>query len=266
MRWTDVPAGEINAAIQRFWDALGNEAGMVADRMKNDIDFARQVALFAVKTSFQPSISQRRAREIMGRDCFGIEEAVKYFGVNPTEAQLAALAKAPFSEAILESVKGGFILVAVFPMSILDIRDKVGYILSHPLNCPGLLPWYEKDAFAMDKGEVGWRLVRKTPVPGSTRKLLSDNRVLLSKDEEIPLAQVMVYTIIGHYLAAGERLFEKVSVQTDYHVWSALHSCVGPFDHKGLHIIPQWGAQCSDNIGCSSALLPAGALAQVGEC
>jgi hypothetical protein len=33
----------------------------------------------------------------MGKNFFGIEEAVKHFGINPTNQQLAALLEVPFS-------------------------------------------------------------------------------------------------------------------------------------------------------------------------
>ncbi|MFZ2643502.1 MAG: hypothetical protein WA117_21095, partial [Verrucomicrobiia bacterium] len=66
-----------------------------------------------------------RIRGIMGRNFFGVEEAIKHFGVNPSPEQLAALSEIPFSEARLREVKDTHVLVAVVPLSILDIRGKV---------------------------------------------------------------------------------------------------------------------------------------------
>jgi len=60
-----------------------------------------------------------------GKNFFGVEEAMKHFGVNPTCQQLAALSEIPFSETVLKQSKDDHILVAVFPLSILEIRDKV---------------------------------------------------------------------------------------------------------------------------------------------
>jgi hypothetical protein len=65
--------------------------------------------------------SQKRAQEIMSKNFFGIEEAIKHFGVSPTRQQLDALSEIPFSEAVLEQSKDTHILAAVFTLSILEI-------------------------------------------------------------------------------------------------------------------------------------------------
>ncbi len=184
----------------------------------------------------------------MGRNFFGIEEAIKHFGVNPSKAQTAALADVPFTEEVLASCKDTHVLVAVFPMSILDIRGKVERKLfwSHS--------WYNKQAFAKDRGEIGWHLVRKTPVPDSTSKTWDEQQALLDKNEETPSAQVMVYTIIGHYLATGERLFEKLPVVRTSSVGSGGNRVnVGDFGQGGLSVDGWWGDGRSGLIGVSSA-------------
>src|SRR5262249_53752582 len=150
---------------------------------------------------FEPTTSQKRAREIMSRNFFGVEEAIKHFGVNPTRQQTAMLSEVPFSEEVLTACKDTHILVAVFPISILEIRGRVDRKLFYSHEDA----WYNKQAFAKDKGETAWALIRKTPVPNSTSKTWPEQQALLTKDEETPTARVMVYTIIGHYLATGER-------------------------------------------------------------
>ena len=49
------------------------------------------------KTVFTPSTSQKRTRAIMGKNYFGIEEAIQHFGVNPTRQQLDFLSKIPLA-------------------------------------------------------------------------------------------------------------------------------------------------------------------------
>ena len=51
MDWTEVKAGVINAAQQRFWLALGNSADAVANRMNSDAVFLDSVAKFAISGS-----------------------------------------------------------------------------------------------------------------------------------------------------------------------------------------------------------------------
>lgn len=209
--WTQVPAGDINAANQRLWVAIGDNAEEVAARINTDPAFVANIARLMVNGGYESSTSQKLTREIMGKNFFGIEEAIKHFGVNATKQRLAYLAEVPFSEEVLKSCKDTHVLVAVFPLSILDIRGIAKKQSDRTLFYSQ--DWYDKQAFAKDKGEVGWQLVRKEPIANSTSKTWSDQQALLSKDEETPTARIVVYTTVGHFLATGERLFEKIYVR-----------------------------------------------------
>lgn len=85
------------------------------------------------------------------------------------------MAKIPFHEEVLGSCKGTHILVAVFPLSILDIPGKVERKLFREHENA----WYNNQAFARDKGEINWHLVRKTSVPGSMDKTWNEQQALL---------------------------------------------------------------------------------------
>lgn len=230
-------AGLNDDLAQRVIDSKGN-------------DLAAKVVRLIENGGFEPTTSQKTARAIMGRNFFGIEEAIKCFGVNPSRAQTAALSEVPFSEAVLEEVRDTHVLVAVFPLSILEVRGKVERKLfySHEGS------WYNKESFAKDRGETSWHLVRKTPVDDSTSKTWDEQQALLGKNEETPSAQVMVYTIIGHHLTGGERLFERIYVRTSS-VGSYGHRVgVGLFDEFGLYVFCSWWDGDRDGyIGVSSA-------------
>jgi hypothetical protein len=168
-------------------------------------NFAQKIT----NTTTSIKLTQVRAREIMGWNFFGIEEAIKHFGVNPSTQELAYLADMPFSEETLTACRYSHILIAVFPLSILEIRGKVD---SKVFYCPHFrtheMAWYNREAFAKDCGEIGWHLVRRSAVPHSTRKTWWQQQRLLSmKDEKTPAARVLVYTMAGHFLSTRERLF-----------------------------------------------------------
>jgi len=225
----------------------GELAQKVIDSKGNDL--AAKVVRLIKNGGFEPSTSQKRAREIMDRNFFGIEEAIRHFGVNPSKQQLASLAEIPFTEEVLRASKDTHILVAVFPMSILDIRSKVERKLfrSHEDS------WYNEESFAKDKGEVGWQLFRKVPIADSTNKTWNEQQALLDKNEETPKVQVVVYTIIGHYLATRERLFENTYVRTSSVASGGRRVHVGRFDLGGLSV-GAWGATGRDGgLGVSSA-------------
>jgi len=227
-------AGLNEELAQRVIDSKGN-------------DLATKVVRLIQNGGFEPTTSQKRAREIMGKNFFGVEEAIRHFGVNPTRQQLAALSEIPFSEAVLEQSKDTHVLVAVFPLSVLEIPGKVDSKLFYDQW------WYNKESFAKERGEVTWQLIRKTPVNNSTSKNWQEQQALLSKDDEVPSAQVMVYTIIGHYLATGERLFEHVYVRTSSVDLGGRRVAVGRFDSEGLDVVSHWDDNRYDYLGVSSA-------------
>jgi len=233
-KWTEVPAGQVNGAFQRFMGALGDEADIAIARINTEPVFADRMAVYARNGGVEVSVSQVRAREIMGTNFFGIEEAMKHFGVNPSRRQIAVLGEVPFSEEVLTACKDTHVLVAVFPISIVEIRSKVtGVKLPNDQPLFYKQDLYDKEAFANEHGETGWQLVRKTPVANSTSKTWNEQQALLTSDEETPKAQVMVYTIIGFFLATGERLFEKIYVRCSDLVSDGHRVYVGDFDAKG---------------------------------
>lgn len=223
----------------------GELAQKVVDSKGNEL--ALKVIRLIVNGGFEPSTSQKLAREIMGRNMFGVEEAIRFFGVNSSKQQLAYLAEVPWNEEVLRSVKDTHLLVAVFPMSILDIRGHVDKSLFY------IQDWYNKQSFAKDKGEVGWQLVRKEPIANSTTKTWNEQQVLLGKDEETPSAQIMVYSIIGHFLATGEKLFEKVYIRTSSLGSDGDRVCVGGFGAEGLNVNYDWDDNRYDYLGLSAA-------------
>ncbi len=229
-------AGFTDELAQRVIDSKGN-------------DLAAKVVRFISNGGFEPTTSQKRAREIMGRNMFGVEEAIKHFGVTPSRQQIAGLSEIPFSEATLEQCKETHVLVAVFPLSILEIRGKVaqGQRLFYDQD------WYNKQAFAKEKGETEWKLVRKTPVANSTSKTWSEQQALLTNNEETPTARTMVYTIIGHFLATGERLFEKIYVRCIDVDSDGFRVGVGCFGSDGLVVDYYWGVYRVGFVGLSSA-------------
>lgn len=185
----------------------------------------------------EATTSQTDARKIMGKNFFGIEEAVTHFGVDVTGRELALLADVPFSEEKLKACSDTRVLVACFPLSIIDIRDIARKVERVDRPLLSMQAWYERQKFALEKGEIGWQLVRKVPIVGL-------------KDEEAPKARVLVYTIVGHYLMTGERL-----LKTNYIRCADLDSMecrifVGRFDATGLHI--RYRSEISAN--CHSVL------------
>ncbi|MBU1091294.1 hypothetical protein KKA27_00240 [Patescibacteria group bacterium] len=183
----------------------------------------------------EPTIKQptslQRSREIMGRNYFGIEEAISHFGVRPTADDVETLTNVPFSEQTLQECKDTYILIAVFPMSILDVRK-----VDNSFFYSSTGGWYKDEKFAENKGKTSWYLVKKTPVKNSTSKTWKEQQGLLADNEETPTARVVVYAIIGHYKNTGERLFEKIYARCSDLDSDGDRVYVGYFDSDGLRV------------------------------
>lgn len=250
MKWTEIPSGQTNGAFQRLMVSLGENAEVAVTRINTEPAFVERLAEYAINGCIVSNASHDGAREIMGKNFFGIPEAIKHFGINPTRRQQAMLSEIPFTPEELMMCKDTHILVAVFPLSICDIRSKVAN------NSKTLFykqDWYDKQAFANDKGEANWQLISKTPVANSTNKNWDEQKSLITPNEEIPTAQMMVYTIIGHYLNIGERLFESVYVRTSSLDSDGYHVDVGFFDGKGLSVCNFWDCLRFSFLGLSVA-------------
>ncbi|MBI5077205.1 hypothetical protein HZB94_02395 [Candidatus Falkowbacteria bacterium] len=196
-------------------------------------------------------VSVERARELLGgENVLGPEEVEKTWGV-----RMEKVPEILFSEAELIECKDTHILVAICPLSILEIRDKVSG--NQSLFRERNRNWYNKESFAKVRGKIEWRLVRKTPVGNSTDKTWDKQQALLTKYEETPTAQVMVYAIIGHFLATGERLFDNIYVRCSDVILRGCRVCVGFFGADGLNVAV---SSVDDNavvsIGVSASRLP----------
>ncbi len=265
MKWTEIPAGDINAANQRLWVSIGSFASEVVAAINANPAFADQMAIHIVTSAYDLGVVDKsmsmtslnpqwlKARNIMGENFFGVEDVIKHFGVNPTKQQLAVLAEIPWSEEVLISCKDTHVLVAVFPLSILDIRGHARKQSDQTIFYSQ--DWYNKQPFAKDKGEIGWQLVGKVPVAKSIRKTWNEQQALLSKDEETPKAQVVVYTMVSHFLNTGERLFEKFYVRcADLDSEEGSHVYVGHFDTCGLSFDPWFDNLPYVHIGLSVSM------------
>ena len=150
--------------------------------------------------------SQERACLIMDGNYLGIEAAKKHFGVIPTVDQLKALEEVPFSEETLRECCKTHVLVAVFPISILEIRERVPKLFCEQ-------EWYDDQPFAR-KTCIEWCLVRKTEIPNSDNKTWKEQFSLIPSGDKILPAQEIVYAMTLHFLVTTEELFPFIYVRT----------------------------------------------------
>lgn len=181
------------------------------------VSVVRAIFRPAPKPTLQPLVDKngnvmkptRTARDIMGRNFFGIEEAIKYFKIHPTKAERAALSRIPFTMETLEACRHTHILVAVFPLSIMQIRG----MYPNLFRTAKKQFLYEKKKFAKDAGEIAeWCLIKIAPTFGAMFNKPEMQRAALGKTNIIPSVRAMVYTIIGRYLAEQKYIFSTGNI------------------------------------------------------
>jgi len=208
------------------WSAIGRKD-----------DDSREV--FGVKES----PDQKIARSILGKDFIGIEEVEKNLGVAFTQIDLAELEKIPFTEETLEACKGTHIPVPGYPLTALDIEEKIlrdRYLELSESDLKRMRKELEAVAEEFEKVEkVGarWYLMRKDIVPGSTNKSWEQQIAMLPENEKIPRACELSYTIALYYLARGVCLFKSTYVRCQDDSCGCFHASVGRF-YPGGNLFP----------------------------
>ncbi len=108
-----VVTGRKAGAGREFWAQLAHDRTL----FEKVVTFVRG-ADFAGTT-------QNRASQIMGPNFFGVAHAIQHFRVIPAPTNLDDLSRVPFSERTLEECCDTHVLVAAFPLSINQIRNRL---------------------------------------------------------------------------------------------------------------------------------------------
>lgn|GEM_PF-2970940 len=170
--------------------------------IRSNPNYAKNIAKFICLTALElDSPNHEWARQVMNDNFFGIEEAMMYLGIEPTKDQISTLSRIPFTLKQLRKRKDTHFLVAVFPVSIIDIRDGFGSaILATDQD------WYNSEPFIYEKGEVKWELIRKKMIfSGLTWER---QKSMIPADERIPDLRTIVYSIVAYELLTEERMIE----------------------------------------------------------
>jgi len=170
---------------------------------------AKRIAILARNWDFKPSDSQVAARKIMGKNFFGMEEAMQYFFFNPTLAERESFARVPFSTKDLHALKETHKLIVKLPISAENILQIMGPDM---FSFKGRLS--EDLTLMRERGPCGWQLIRKTALPDSTERSFKGQSGLLGNDQEMPTIYEMIYMIAAHYLQTKEILFADRAVHT----------------------------------------------------
>jgi len=199
-RVADVPHGIVTTAFSKFADELGDDGSRVVTQLNRDPHFRRRIAKFALAGGYAPSADQRLARAIFGKSFLGPDEVATHFGVKWTAKDRKTLKTIPFNEAALEECRDTHLLVAGYPMNLMQVHE-----VNTELMYFGNDPWYGKHPFSTEEQvALRWYLLRKDIVPDSTSKSWVEQTAMLAKTEETPRACELGYAMLLYRLAHGE--------------------------------------------------------------
>lgn len=184
---------------------------------------------------YQETESQAAATSIMGKNMLSVAEMIHHFNIQPTPHELAFLETVPFRKETLRACTRTHILLPVFPISAMQMFAAVRATPSRKIFARKLWHQYRTYAHMLFPGFSGWQLVRITPLPDSVSTCRESRKMLVAQDEEIASAQILLYTMIGFYMARdGIRLFHDKAMRclsgSFPHVYSANRIVIGPFD------------------------------------
>lgn len=198
------------------------------------------------------AIDERVAQQIMGHNFLGLDAVITKFGVHMTEQELLNYPEIPWSEDELNEVRDTHLLVAGYPLTIVEIRAKAPRTPKTFYRYED--GWYNNQRFATEERVgLGWHLIRKDIVPNSTRKTWSEQQKLISPNEEVPGACDFVYAIVLYYLVTGGRLFPSVYARCSSVDSGGSHVYVGCFDADGLRVHSRWDGHRRGSVGVASA-------------
>ncbi len=123
--------------------------------------------------------------------------------------QMLDLARAPFSKETLVKRAGSHLLVAMPPMSLLDMnmdRDL------KRMFCPMENPWYANQMFAKDIFH-GWHLIPKITDPVYFGKNWVEQTNIIPAGQKVATAATVIYAMIARYRATGEMLYVNTRIR-----------------------------------------------------
>ena len=147
-------------------------------------------------TVLPPDEAPITPRGIMGRNFLGIEEVVNFYGVTFSPDELKALERVPFSEATLKECKDTHVLVAGCPMTVLDVRARALATKPNTFYLPEKDAWFAGQAFANEKVDLRWYLIKQSGVEKSGSKTFANQKLLLGPEEEVPRVCELLYAAV----------------------------------------------------------------------
>lgn len=221
-------------------------------RLAHDEKLFAKVVAFVNRGGYEATLSQRRAREIMGGNFIGIEEVIQNLGEIFTPEQISVLKEVFFSEPVLEARRKTHVLIPGFSLSLDEIQGQFPTKVNY--DPPFRAALYKKRGFVQEKVAMKWYLVRKNVIPDSFKgHLLGDKAASLKiYNEKILRPCEIVWALALYRLVKGEYFLPDCEVICD--ALGEYNSSVHVEVHslKGIYVSDGWTFNADRGVGAAS--------------
>lgn len=264
--WT-VPVGKHNTAMSKLYNNLGNQGASIIIQLDEDDRFNKKVSDFMLRRGVEPSVDQRIARAIMGKNYFGPEDWIASFNARFTKKQLREVSHFPWNEEILMSTcplcgkivrdchfaHVGLETIQDGPLSIVKFR---GFYpeTSQPKFYAYGNAWYNDQNFATATTlQLGWYLTHLEIVPKSENKTTQDQMAMLPPEYEMPSAIEETMKSVHYYRKTGKYVNSNRYARCKDVTSDGDRVNAGVFDANGFHLSYFADDICDDDIGVGAS-------------
>jgi hypothetical protein len=151
----------------------------------------------------------------MGRNFLSTTGVQKSFGFSYKPEELDTLAKTMYPEYMLRGSKNTHILFPGYPLSILDIHQRIGGKNPRLFRRDDIVEFGHEKFACKARVNLRWHLVRKEGVDGTSGRSYGHQFELVGDMEYVPRACEMIYLLTAYYLVTGVRLYRDHYANTD---------------------------------------------------
>ncbi|MFH1111904.1 MAG: hypothetical protein V1712_02435 [Patescibacteria group bacterium] len=264
--WT-VPVGKHNTAMSKLYNNLGNQGASIIIQLDEDDRFNKKAADFLLRRGVEPSVDQRVARAIMGKNYWGPENWIATYGGIYTKKQLLLLRHFNWSEEFLMSTcllcgkvvrdchfaHVGLETIQGSPLSIVKFRGFYPETGQPKFYAYGNA-WYNDQNFATATTlQLGWYLTHLEIVPKSEKKTTQDQMVMLPPEYEMPSAIEETMKSFHYYRQTGKYVNSNRYARCKDVTSDGYRVIAGAFDAYGFHLDYCRGGYCDYGIGVGAS-------------
>ena len=178
------------------------EAGISFDELQSPItnpDMRERLVKYWKSGGYSLTENHKKARDTMGSNFVGIEDAVEIFKITPTNDQLRLLSNIMFKERDLILRRDRHVLIPIFPLPI-------SYLVSKFPSLVSIGTKFRKSDFYTQIVSPKWVLVEKEPIIDSYSSTWEEQRTIFQKKDKLTnISHLSVFVLIYTFILCRKK-------------------------------------------------------------